>query len=827
MSAPSTTGSLLLLQQHYKNLNSGSNMLAATLKALAIHTADEAGDNDGPDYVNGWGLLNTKKSAEVISENGGNNHRIIETVLNQGATYELPINSGGIGSEIKVTVVWADPPGTPPAATVDPTNVMLVNDLDLRVVGNSTTYFPWTLDPATPAAAAATGDNVRDNVEQVLIPLTDDGIYTIQVSHKGTLVDDSSAPAPQAFSLIISTQPSNNYELIEGDDFNLGSLPTGWEINELGGHGLEWRFDDPGARTNLTGGDGDFAIADSMVGGCYLMNTELKMPPLNLSNYSNVTLFFKNYISLSSGKPTDYTNVEVTTNGGGTWTPVWDREGGNAEPGASNIGVDISALADGENDVWIRFLYDNTTVCYIWQVDDVEVWGIPSSSICGDGYELPANQWTMISLPCDPGASNTVSDLFDDDFVGAYGTTWRVFERDEDTNQYVLLASDTPLIQGQGYWIKTSETGVTLDLTGTGTAGSLTVSADCPDPTNGCLEIPLTPPTAPDTALFNLQGHPFPYSVDWADVRIRVAGDVSSPFTPEGANSSGYLSKNVYTYNGNAYDTFDDVTPGMQGVLGAYDGIWVEALNNTLSSGDLTLLVPPTRSFGIIMASQDAAVGGLQDFLAAADATPAKRNLDIKKIIWWDFWVDWLIPQAHAASLTHTKKTPPGLSKRDAHRATHAKAVAEQKEWYIRLTVEADGMRDRGNVLGQLGDSEYDYDHHDLKELKPFGNRYLTVVFPHMDWAVSPDDYTSDFHPVGKKNESDFWKFEVRTGTPDQEVTLFWSGPTEELNNSWIIDEETGEMIEPLSGGKYTFVMGTTIRSFTWHYSGKKKSKKK
>ena len=36
-------------------------MRAATLKALAIHTADEAGGAPGPDYEFGWGLLNTKQ----------------------------------------------------------------------------------------------------------------------------------------------------------------------------------------------------------------------------------------------------------------------------------------------------------------------------------------------------------------------------------------------------------------------------------------------------------------------------------------------------------------------------------------------------------------------------------------------------------------------------------------------------------------------------------------------------------------------------------------------------------------------------------------------
>lgn len=60
MSAPAVTGTLAILQELYKNLNGGSYMKSATLKALAIHTAREAGPNEGPDYMFGWGLLDAE-----------------------------------------------------------------------------------------------------------------------------------------------------------------------------------------------------------------------------------------------------------------------------------------------------------------------------------------------------------------------------------------------------------------------------------------------------------------------------------------------------------------------------------------------------------------------------------------------------------------------------------------------------------------------------------------------------------------------------------------------------------------------------------------------
>ena len=72
-------------------------------------------------------------------------------------------------SVVKATLGWPDPPGNPPAPAVDPPDLMLVNDLDLRIVRGANTWMPWVLNPASPASAASNGDNVRDNVEQVYI----------------------------------------------------------------------------------------------------------------------------------------------------------------------------------------------------------------------------------------------------------------------------------------------------------------------------------------------------------------------------------------------------------------------------------------------------------------------------------------------------------------------------------------------------------------------------------------------------------------------------------------------------------------------------------
>ena len=199
MATPNVSGSLLLLQEHYNETHS-SYMKAATLKALAIHTADECGPDEGPDYMFGWGLLNTAKAADVITDNT-DSAQIIEESLSDGSPYSLQVAAPGTEPLI-ATIVWTDPPGTPPAgSTPDPTDTLLVNDLDLTVTEATakTTYYPYMLDGQNPSNAATKGDNDVDNVEKIYISSPTPGMYTIQITNEGALTD-----GPQDFSLIVS-----------------------------------------------------------------------------------------------------------------------------------------------------------------------------------------------------------------------------------------------------------------------------------------------------------------------------------------------------------------------------------------------------------------------------------------------------------------------------------------------------------------------------------------------------------------------------------------------------------------------------------------------
>lgn len=200
MSSPNVTGSLALLQQHFQNTHQGESMRAATLKALVIHTADEAGAADGPDYAYGWGLLNAKSAADVITEDTAEPDIMLELTLSQNVLFIKKVYSAGT-APIRLTIVWTDPPAASPSDQLNPRTPMLVNDLDLRIVRDSDSqeFFPWHLDVENPAVAATQADNTIDNVEQVLVENPQPGNYTITVNHKGSLQHSE-----QDFSIIIS-----------------------------------------------------------------------------------------------------------------------------------------------------------------------------------------------------------------------------------------------------------------------------------------------------------------------------------------------------------------------------------------------------------------------------------------------------------------------------------------------------------------------------------------------------------------------------------------------------------------------------------------------
>jgi hypothetical protein len=154
--------------------------------------------------------------------------------------------------------------------------------------------------------------------------------------------------------------------------FSDGTTPPGWTVvNNVGS--LGWSFNDSGARGNLTGGAGGFAIADSdNAGAGVTMNTELRSPVIDLSSQADVTLTFKTDFHYYTGSQAEVGDVDISVNGAaGPWTNVWRKTSEYRGPHAEVI--NLTSIAAGQPNVMIRFHYYNAVFEWWWQVDDVQV----------------------------------------------------------------------------------------------------------------------------------------------------------------------------------------------------------------------------------------------------------------------------------------------------------------------------------------------------------------------------------------------------------------------------------------------------------------------
>ncbi len=231
MSAPNTTGSLALLQEYHAQLYSGTYMRSATLKGLVIHTANEAGKNPGPDYEFGWGLLAVDKAANMLTRNDGKDYIVDELNLQENDSMVVMVSSDGT-APLVATICWTDVPGNPAPISLNPTDLMLINDLDIRIYDeNNIEFMPWILDPTSPDKGASFGDNFRDNVEKIEISTPAPGEYKIVIKHKNTLRNNN-----QDFSLLVSTSSldlslTNFYWIGNSGDWN---DPTNWSLSSGG-----------------------------------------------------------------------------------------------------------------------------------------------------------------------------------------------------------------------------------------------------------------------------------------------------------------------------------------------------------------------------------------------------------------------------------------------------------------------------------------------------------------------------------------------------------------------------------------------------------------
>ncbi|GGG12858.1 hypothetical protein GCM10011344_11920 [Dokdonia pacifica] len=365
MASPNVMGSLLLIQQHYNDVN-GAFAKAATLKGLALHTADDAGAI-GPDAIFGWGLLNAKRMAETITANGTTT-TIDERTLADGGSYQTQVTVPA-GKILQASISWTDAPGTPVTGTNDPTPV-LINDLDLRITKDADTFMPWRL---TGVDSNAKQDNVVDPYERVDVADAD-GTYTVTVTHKGSLFSGS-----QNYSLIITVidtpvEPDNSCVAeVTAFPYSQGFNNTIGQWSQDTNDDFNWTVNSGTTPSNSTGPSG------AVEGSHYIyMETSNPNNPAKVANlnspcfdFTGMTEAHATFQYQMTGNAVGTIRLEASTNSGISWTEVWSKSG---DQGASwqNAIVNLDAYTGGT--LTLRF---NGTSGNSWQgdiaIDDLRI----------------------------------------------------------------------------------------------------------------------------------------------------------------------------------------------------------------------------------------------------------------------------------------------------------------------------------------------------------------------------------------------------------------------------------------------------------------------
>ena len=227
MASPGVAGSLLLLQELYNN-EFGIYLKSHTLKALALNTASDAG-NVGPDATYGWGILNTEKAATTILNKDIESSIISEQELTQSESLSFEVTASG-NEDLKIMIGWNDPAGTSVNNLLNSPTPKLVNDLDLRIKLNGETFLPWKLQLTDVTAPAIKGDNIVDNYEQVIVSSPVAGaIYTVEITHKGNLANNSQEYAIIGTGITATTLGSDKFEKQVG--LSLWPNPASNQVN--------------------------------------------------------------------------------------------------------------------------------------------------------------------------------------------------------------------------------------------------------------------------------------------------------------------------------------------------------------------------------------------------------------------------------------------------------------------------------------------------------------------------------------------------------------------------------------------------------------------
>ncbi|MDZ7317061.1 MAG: T9SS type A sorting domain-containing protein, partial [candidate division KSB1 bacterium] len=124
-------------------------------------------------------------------------------------------------------------------------------------------------------------------------------------------------------------------------------------------------------------------------------------------------------------------------------------------------------------------------------------------------------------------------------------------------------------------------------------------------------------------------------------------------------------------------------------------------------------------------------------------------------------------------------------------------------EWSMQIIAKMNKAEDSANYLGFAKDATEKWDYGlDYVEAPAIGS-YIQLYFPHSDWQLAADQYTTDFRPVG---QGAVWHIEAAAQTAGEAVLIFrFFGPLKNSLSLMLADVEAGTSIDLRADSLYIF----------------------
>jgi hypothetical protein len=213
--------------------------------------------------------------------------------------------------------------------------------------------------------------------------------FTCEETSGATVYD----PEPGSYySAFVATEEAVAFS----DDFETDMGWTGggsWERGAATSGGGEYGNPDPGSAVSGTN------VLGYNLGGDYENNmseTHITSPAIDCSQLVGGILRFQRWLGVETSSY-DHAYIRVSTNGS-SWTTIWESDGEIEDNSWTQYEYDISGLADGEANVYIRFTMGSTDASWRycgWNIDDLDVFGYSCSGTSLQITTTDLPDWTV------------------------------------------------------------------------------------------------------------------------------------------------------------------------------------------------------------------------------------------------------------------------------------------------------------------------------------------------------------------------------------------------------------------------------------------------